>query len=135
MPAIKVYDALIIGGGPAGLAAATTLVRQLQTALVFDTGVYRNARAQHLHSVPGFDHDDPADFRTKAKGDILRRYDTVVFKKARITEIKKSETSGLFEAVDGAGREYRGRKVVIASGVRDLLPAIEGFDECWGYGM
>lgn len=135
----RVYDALVIGAGPAGLAAATTLVRQLQTALVLDSGVYRNARAEHLHGIPGFDHVDPAAFRTKAKGDILRRYDSVEFKKARITEIRKKKEedgAGLFEAVDSAGHVYLGRKVVLATGVRDILPEdIEGFGACWGYGM
>lgn len=163
------YDALIVGAGPAGLAAATTLARQRQTALVLDTGVYRNARAAHLYNVPGFDHADPADVRTQAKGDLLRRYDTITFKKARITEIRsrsgrttttttttttahkeakegEGDKGGLsppwFEAVDGAGREYRGRTVVLASGVRDVLPqeeeeeeGLEGLDACWGYGM
>lgn len=130
----KIYDALIVGGGPAGLAAATTIVRHMQTALVLDSGVYRNARAEHMHNVPGFDHVDPAVFRTKVKGDILRRYDTVEFRKANITEIKKKEDE-LFEAVDRAGNEYWGRKVVLATGVRDIPPEIEGFDDCWGYGM
>jgi thioredoxin reductase len=54
-------DVLIIGGGPAGLAVATGLARQLYTAVVFDSGVYRNARTQHMHNVPTWDHRNPAD--------------------------------------------------------------------------
>lgn len=132
----KTYDVLIIGGGPAGLATATTLVRQLQTAIVLDSGIYRNARAEHMHGVPGYDHADPAVLRTKAKGDILRRYDTVEFRRATIDEVRKIPESGLFEAVDRAGNAYQGRKVVLATGVRDVLPDdIEGFGQCWVYGM
>lgn len=130
----KIYDVLIIGGGPAGLSVATTIVRQLQTAIVLDSGVYRNARAEHMHGLPGFDHVDPAVFRTKAKGDILRRYETVEFRKARVTEIKKLD-SGLFQATDQAGNVYEGRKVALATGVRDIQPDIEGYDECWGRGV
>lgn len=131
----KIYDVLIIGGGPAGLATATVLVRQLQTALVLDSGVYRNARATHLHGVPGFDHADAAVFRTKAKGDLMRRYDTVEFRRATIVEVQKRDSDALFQAVDRAGNAYRGRKVVLATGVRDISPDIEGYHACWGYGM
>ena len=59
------HDVLIIGGGPAGLSAATGLARQLYTAVVFDSGVYRNARAKHMHNVPTWDHRDPADVSSK----------------------------------------------------------------------
>lgn len=130
----KVYDVLIIGGGPAGLSVATTIVRQLQTAILFDSGVYRNSRTYHMYGVPGFDHVDPMAFRTKAKTDLLRRYDTVDFRKARIAEIEKLD-SGLFQATDGAGNVYVGRKVVLATGVRDVLPDIDGYDDCWRQGM
>lgn len=135
---LKIYDVLIIGGGPAGLSVATTIVRQLLTAIVFDSHVYRNARAEHMHGVPGFDHVDPAVFRTKAKGDILARYDTVEFKRAWIGKVEKvsdGESAGLFRATDGWGNTYLGRKVVLATGVEDVLPDIEGADECWGRGM
>lgn len=131
----KVYDVLIIGGGPAGLSVATTIVRQLQTAILFDSGVYRNTRTWHMHGVPGFDHVDPTAFRTKAKTDLLRRYDTVEFRKARIVGIQKMDDSGLFRATDGPGNVYEGRKVVLATGVRDVLPDIDGYDECWREGM
>lgn len=130
----KVVDVLIIGGGPAGLAVASTIVRQLHTAIVFDSGVYRNGRTEHMHGVPGFDHVEPEVFRTKAKGDLLRRYDTVEFKKAYIEEVKKLD-NGNFQVTDGWLKVYEGRKVVLASGVRDILPQLEGYDYCWGRGI
>lgn len=130
----KVVDVLIIGGGPAGLAVASTIVRQLGTGILFDSGVYRNARAHHMYGVPGCDYLAPEAYRMKAKGDILRRYDTVEFKRAYIETIKKLE-NGNFEATDGWANSYEGRKVVIATGVKDVLPQIEGFDFCWGRGV
>lgn len=137
----KIYDVLIIGGGPAGLSIATTIVRQLQTAIVLDSGAYRNGRSEHMHGVPGFDHVDPVVFRTKAKGDILKRYDTVEFRKTRITEVKKVSLGDLegghehFQATDWQGNVFLGRKVALATGVKDVLPDIDGYNECWGRGM
>src|SRR4051794_30476588 len=96
-PLNKLYDVLIIGGGPAGLAVATGLARQLHTALVFDSGVYRNARATHMHTVPGWDHANPVDFRAKAKDDLVRRYPSIEFKPATVAELKKLD-SGHFQA-------------------------------------
>ena len=57
----KIYDVLIIGGGPAGLSIASSLARQVYTALIIDSQSYRNAVAKHMHNVAGFDHVDPAE--------------------------------------------------------------------------
>ncbi|TKX22614.1 FAD-binding domain-containing protein 28 [Elsinoe australis] len=81
MPSV---DVLIIGGGLAGLAVATGLARQLYTAVVFDSGVYRNARTNHIHNVPTWDHRSPVEFRAKAKSDIIARYETIKFEQVKV---------------------------------------------------
>ncbi|KAI0860752.1 FAD/NAD(P)-binding domain-containing protein [Xylaria cubensis] len=130
----KIVDVLIIGGGPAGLAVAGGLARQLHTAIVFSSGSFRNGAVQHMHNVPGWDHRNPADFRAKSKTDILSRYSTIQFRDVSITDVKKLE-SGRFEVVDDAGDKYEGRKIVIASGIRDIMPGIPGYSELWGKGI
>ncbi|KAJ2979729.1 hypothetical protein NQ176_g3073 [Zarea fungicola] len=176
----QVYDVLILGGGPAGLSMATTLARQAYTALILDSNVYRNARATHMHNVPGFDHVPPADFRAKVRSDLMARYKSVEFRDATtIVEVRQrqSTTSGCefcnadggntstalefkndvvenimaqngssstvaaladakFEARDAHGNVFYGKKLGIATGVRDRLEEqVDGYAECWGRGM
>ncbi|KAL2862641.1 thioredoxin reductase gliT [Aspergillus lucknowensis] len=138
METSKVYDVLIVGGGPAGLAAATTLVRQLHTVLIIDSGEYRNAAAQRMHLVPGFDHQDPAVFRAKIRADLETRYsDFVDFRSAKV--IKAAGVEGKnhgFELTDDRGKVYKSRTVILANGVRDKVEEMpDGFKECYGRGV
>ena len=128
------FDVLIIGGGPGGLSTATGLARQLYTAVVFDSGVYRNARSQHMHNVPTWDHRLPAEFRAKARDDLLARYDTIQFADMKIDRVAKMP-SGTFQATDAAGQVWEGRKLVLATGVRDVPPDMEGYGDVWGHSM
>lgn len=50
-----VYDAIIIGGGPSGLSALSGLARVRRSALLIDSGEYRNGPTRHMHDVIGFD--------------------------------------------------------------------------------
>jgi ribulose 1,5-bisphosphate synthetase/thiazole synthase len=52
---VTVYDAIIVGGGPAGLAALSGLARVRRHVLLIDSGEYRNGPTRHMHDVPGFD--------------------------------------------------------------------------------
>ena len=132
------YDALIIGGGPAGLTVALTLARQLHTSVILDSQEYRNARSNKVHMVLSWDHKDLAAFRQAAVENIQERYNTVQVAKTKIKSIYRHsgpDNAYSFTASDDTGLEWRGRKLVFATGVRDVFPAIEGYDECWAYGM
>jgi thioredoxin reductase len=126
-------DALIIGGGPAGLSAASTLARQLQTSLIFDNGTYRNKLSNDMHMVLAADCDSPTTYRAKARHELLDNYDTVTFMKATITEVTKID--GGFEVKGDKGNTWQGKKLILATGVEDIYPDIDGYAECWAVGM
>ncbi|KAH8812734.1 putative pyridine nucleotide-disulfide oxidoreductase [Xylogone sp. PMI_703] len=128
-------DVLIIGAGPAGLSTATGLARQLHTAVVFDSGVYRNAKTQHMHNVLGWDHRNPGELRAAGRADISNRYATIQFQNTSIESIRKIDEKQLFQACDADGNKWYGRKVVLATGVRDIPLDIEGYSECWANGI
>lgn len=129
-----IHDTLIIGAGPAGLQTALGLARQLYSVVVFDSQQYRNSPADHMHNVLTWDHKAPNEFRTSAQANLLARYRTVSIRNSRINNIAKSEDN-TFEAVDDLGTKFVGKTVVLATGVSDVLPDIDGFKELWGKSM
>ncbi|EXL94473.1 hypothetical protein NOF04DRAFT_11438 [Fusarium oxysporum II5] len=126
-----VVDALIIGAGPAGLSAALALARQLHTAVVFNSSLFRNARSEHMHTIPTWDHKDPAAFRGATRKEILERYNTISFKDCEVAKVEKT-SAGDFAATAVDGTTFTGRRVLLASGVTDLPLDIQGYDQCWG---
>jgi thioredoxin reductase len=130
----QIYDCLIIGGGPSGLAVASGLARLQHTALVIDSGQYRNDRAAHMHNVLGWDHQNAAELRAKARQDLLTRYSTIQFQSANIRRVWKANLA-MFYAEDEDGNVVRGKKLCLAVGVKDIMPAITGYSDCWARGM
>lgn len=135
----KFYDALIIGGGVSGLAAALTLARQQHTAVVLDSGAYRNAPSPHIYNILTWDQSEPSEFRAAAKKNMLDYYSTIEFEKAYV--VSAQETTGnvsshqTFTASSSDGKQWCGRKIILANGVRDVFPDIEGYADCWAKGM
>ncbi|KAK8931497.1 Thioredoxin reductase gliT [Metarhizium anisopliae] len=127
-------DVLIVGGGPAGLAAALGLCRAQYTATVFDSGVYRNRLARHMHTVPTWDHKSPEEYRKSAREEMLRRYTTVDFVNTTIQSVRKTDNNA-FVATDAQGNEWTGKRLLLATGVTDVLPDIPGYDDCWAKGI
>lgn len=131
----ELIDVAIIGGGPAGLTAAATLARQLHTAVVFDSGSYRNAPSAHMHMVPAWDHRDPAEFRAATKRDILARYaEFIKFEDIRVENIEKVGDAH-FKVRDASDENRDFRKIILAVGSSNVFPDIKGYEDVWGKRM
>ncbi|KAF3483158.1 uncharacterized protein GIQ15_02482 [Arthroderma uncinatum] len=118
-------------GGPAGLAVALGLCRAVRTAVVFDSQTYRNSLTDHMHNVSTWDHSKPQDYRAAARRELTEgRYNTVTLADVALRKIWKLE-SGEFEATDAGGKTWRGRKLVLATGVKDEIPDVPGYADCW----
>lgn len=122
------YDVLIVGGGPAGLAAALALGRARKRVLVCDSGPRRNAAAERIHNFVTRDGTPPDDFRTIAR-EQLGAYASVEFRGARVEEIGGSK--GAFRAVVDS-EIVEARRVLLCVGMIDELLPIAGFSELWG---
>jgi hypothetical protein len=90
-----------------------------------------------MHGVLTWEHRDAAEYRDAARKDILAHYDTVSFEDVSIERLEKQEKEGgtLFKAIDETGKEWWSRKVALCSGIRDIMPEIEGYEDCWADSM
>lgn len=126
------YDAIIVGGGPAGLSAALYLGRVRRRILVLDTGRPRNARSLAAHGVFTRDGTPPKDLLEQAR-EQLSVYPTVELRPVAAVGAEARSNGFVVRLADG--QEAQGRRLLLACGVRDELPAVEGFTENWGTGV
>ncbi|MFD1629376.1 NAD(P)/FAD-dependent oxidoreductase [Pseudopedobacter beijingensis] len=125
----KHVDVIIIGGSYAGLSAAMALGRSLRQVVVIDSGFPCNSQTPHSHNFITQDGETPAAIAQKAKEQVLQ-YSTVSFIKDIAIGGEKTE-SGL-KIVTQKGEIFTARKLIFATGIKDLMPGIKGFSECWG---
>jgi thioredoxin reductase len=123
------YDTIVIGGGPAGLSAALVLGRCLRRVLVCDSGRYRNERSRALHCFLSCDGIAPAELLGRAR-EQLQRYGSVSHTRAVVKSVDQ-EGEGFAVGTEG-GDSLKCQSVLIATGVVDELPAIEGMEEHFG---
>lgn len=121
----------MIGGGPAGLSAALVLGRARRRVVVFDSNEYRNAGSRAVHGWLTRDGADPAELRRLGRAE-LERYGIDVLP-VRITSIRAVD--GRFELFETSGGRVRARTVILATGLRDVLPPIPGVQELVGRGV
>ncbi|KAL1847444.1 hypothetical protein Plec18167_005165 [Paecilomyces lecythidis] len=126
------YDVIVVGGGPSGLSAVSGLSRVLRKTVMFDSGEYRNAPTRNMHDVIGNDGTVPSEFRDLARQQIAR-YNTSTFIDTKVATITFVNDS--FVATDVNGKAYTARKVILGTGLRDVLPPIPGLAEAWGKGI
>jgi thioredoxin reductase len=125
----KDFEVIIIGGSYAGLSAAMSLGRSQRRVLVIDSGLPCNRQTPHSHNFLTQDGERPDVIAAKAK-EQLKKYSTVTFLDGLAVSGKKIENG--FAIITQAGEEFTTRKLVFASGIKDKMPAIKGFAECWG---
>jgi thioredoxin reductase len=130
----EIYDVIIIGGSYAGLSSAMQLGRARRKVLVIDEGLRRNRFASRSHGFLTQDGVDPAVIAADARAQVMK-YPTVEWLSAHASagrRIEKAEPGGASFGVLAGGQRYWSRRLVLATGVRDLLPTIEGLEERWG---
>ncbi|TDO93962.1 NAD(P)/FAD-dependent oxidoreductase [Flavobacterium sp. 245] len=125
----KDFEVIIIGGSYSGLSASMSLGRSLRQVLVIDSGLPCNRQTPHSHNFITQDGEKPAVISAKAKLQV-DLYKTVHFyNDLAVKAIKKGNG---FEVSTESGEVFISRKILFASGVKDLLPEIRGFADCWG---
>ena len=125
-------DVVIVGGGAAGLSAALLLGRSRRRTLVVDDGLPRNAPSPEAHSMFTRDGTRPAELLRMAREQLVP-YDTVELRHGRATSVTRHDEGFTVALADGTAVDAR--RVLLAVGVRDILPEIDGFSALWGRGV
>ncbi|MFC5200038.1 MULTISPECIES: NAD(P)/FAD-dependent oxidoreductase [Streptomyces] len=123
------YEAVVVGGGAAGLSAALVLGRARRRTLVVDAGEPRNAPAAHLQGYLTRDGVPPAEFLALGREEVARYGVELVRDRAvDVTRIG----SGEFRVTLASGRTADARRLVLATGLADELPTVPGVAERFG---
>lgn len=122
-------DAVIVGGGPAGLSAALVLGRSLRNVVVFDDGRYRNTAARMMKGFLTRDYVSPREFREIAHRD-LERYASVQIRRETVVDAKRVESG--FAVLLQSGEEVHCGALLIATGFVDSVPTIAGATDLHG---
>lgn len=123
------YDAIIVGGSYAGLSAGLQLARARRRVLVIDAGVRRNRFASHSHGFLGQDGRAPDEIAADGRAELMD-YPTVTWQVGEAGEVQR-DGEGFVVTLRG-GQRVAARRLILAGGVRDELPAIDGLAERWG---
>ncbi|TLS38960.1 NAD(P)/FAD-dependent oxidoreductase [Pseudalkalibacillus caeni] len=124
------YDCIIVGGGIAGLQAAIQLGRYKRNILVIDSDDGRSTLCRSYHNILGWPDGVSGEHLRK----LGRRQATeldVAFREARVEQVNK-DNSGHFVVSDQNGEQYKGKCMLLATGVKDRIPPIPNIVPCLG---
>ncbi|ARD55293.1 NAD(P)/FAD-dependent oxidoreductase [Bacillus safensis] len=122
-------DCAIIGGGPAGLSAALVVGRGRKQVIIFDNELPRNRVTQESHGFITNDGMTPFEIRQAGEAD-LQKYPHIQIKRSQIVDIQKKEES--FTLLTHEGDAFEAKKIILATGLQDILPEIEGIHDVYG---
>ena len=119
-------DAVVVGGGPAGLAAASWLARYRRSVVVVDSEEYRSGMVERSHGYLGRDPQRPVDLIARGREEVCV-YPTARIQPGRVDRVTRRD-DGLLEV----GDDLLCHRLVLACGVQDAKPDVEGFDTHYG---
>jgi thioredoxin reductase len=123
------FDVIIIGGSYSGLAAGMALGRALRRVLILDNGMPCNRQTPFSHNFLTNDGKTPTEIAAAARQEV-EKYETVRFQQG--LAISSMKTPQGFQIQTSSGEIFRADKLVFATGIKDLMPKLAGFAECWG---
>jgi thioredoxin reductase len=123
------FDVIIIGGSYSGLSAAMALGRSLQKVLVIDSGNPCNRQTPHSHNLVTHDGQTPAEVARLARQQV-QQYRSVEF--MNDLALNGSKTPNGFEITTASNKRLTAKRLVFATGIRDIMPSLEGIADCWG---
>lgn len=126
----RIWDAVIIGGGPAGMSGALILGRSRKRVLVLDQEEPRHAVALGVHNFLTREGISPSELR-RIGGEQIAQFPTVTFQHAQVIQIDR-QGEGPLTLLTDQGESIVTRSLLLATGVRDLHPDIAGFQDHWG---
>jgi thioredoxin reductase len=125
----KTFDVIIIGGSYSGLSAGMALGRSMRNVLIIDSGTPCNRQTPHSHNFITHDGSPPREIAKMAKQQVLQ-YPTVNFFDGLATNATKSEEG--FTVQTQSGETFNARKLIFSTGIKDIMPNLEGYAACWG---
>ena len=125
----NLFEVIIIGGSFAGLSAAMTLGRSLRNTLVIDSGEPCNRQTPHSHNFLTQDGNTPTEITKLAKSQV-EQYESVQFQQDKVIAGKRIKK--LFAVTIESGKTFTAKKLIFATGIKDIMPPIKGFSACWG---
>ncbi|MEU6644720.1 NAD(P)/FAD-dependent oxidoreductase [Saccharomonospora sp. NPDC046836] len=130
-------DAVVIGGGAAGLSGALMLARSRRSVVVIDSGTPRNAPAAGVHGLLGLDGTPPAELLRRGREEVRRYGGRVVTGEvtSAVPAALSADGDPRFTITLADGRATQARRVLVATGLRDVLPDIPGLAQHWGRGV
>ena len=123
------FDVIIVGGSYSGLAAGMALGRALRKVLIIDSGKPCNRQTPHSHNFLTHDGKTPSEIAKLARQQV-EIYNTVGFFQG--LAVNGTQTDSGFEITLASGENFAAKKLIFATGIKDIMPDIEGFAESWG---
>jgi len=127
LPGMDDFDVVIVGGGAAGLSAALVLSRARRRVLVVDAAAPRNAPAAHMHGFLSRDGLPPSELLATGREEVAGYGGTVLAD--AVTGVER--VGDLFRLRLAGGAQVSARRLVVATGLRDVLPDVAGLQARW----